>query len=156
MADIFLMIENIQGESTDLFHKDEIEIVSFSWNENNPSSGVSPTPGKVVMSDLSVQMAVSKASPKLFLFCAKGDHIRTAFLTVRKPGKGREYYLKWTFSDIQITSYGATINPGEQKPTDHITLNFKKIEIEYKETKPDGTLGPPVKAGWDVVQNKPV
>jgi type VI secretion system secreted protein Hcp len=91
LADIFLMIDSIQGESQDPDHKKEIEIISFSWSESNPAPvGVSPTPGKVVLNDLHLQMAVSKASLKLFLTCAKGEHIKTACLTVRKPGKGGE------------------------------------------------------------------
>ena len=100
-------------------------------------------------------MPVNKASTKLFMVCANGQYIKLAVLSVRKPGATREY-LKWTFSEIIITSYGTTLSPGEQKPTDHISFKFKKIEIEYIETRPDGTLGPPVKAGWDVALNKPV
>jgi type VI protein secretion system component Hcp len=41
-------------------------------------------------------------------------------------------------------------------PRDHISLNFAKIEFEYKEQKPDGSLGGTVKAGWDVKANKKV
>lgn len=39
-------------------------------------------------------------------------------------------------------------------PQDQVSLNFAKIEVEYKEQKPDGTLGGAVKAGWDLKQNK--
>jgi type VI secretion system secreted protein Hcp len=41
-------------------------------------------------------------------------------------------------------------------PTDQFSLNFSKIEFEYKEQKADGTLAGPVKAGWDLKQNKAV
>ncbi len=41
-------------------------------------------------------------------------------------------------------------------PVDQISLNFSKIEFEYKEQKPDGTLGGSVKAGYDLKQNKRV
>ena len=37
-----------------------------------------------------------------------------------------------------------------------MSLNFAKIEYEYKEQKPDGTLGAAVKAGYDVRPNKAV
>jgi type VI secretion system secreted protein Hcp len=39
-------------------------------------------------------------------------------------------------------------------PVDQISLNFAKIEQEYKEQKADGTLAGSVKAGWDLKQNK--
>jgi type VI secretion system secreted protein Hcp len=41
-------------------------------------------------------------------------------------------------------------------PTDQITFNFSKLEMEYKEQKADGTLGGAVLAGWDVKANKKV
>ena len=151
------MIEDMPGESTDPAHKCEIEVTSFSWSESNPTPvGVSVTPSKVAMNDLSVQMAVNKASPSLFLHCAKGQHVKSAILTIRKPGTGRENYLKWKISDVLITSYGTALNPGDPKPIDHITLNFKRIEVEYIETLPTGKPGKPVKAGWDTVLNGPV
>ena len=41
-------------------------------------------------------------------------------------------------------------------PVDQFSLNFAKIECEYKEQKSDGTLGGTVKMGWDVKQHKSV
>ena len=41
-------------------------------------------------------------------------------------------------------------------PTDQISLNFAKIEVEYKAQKPDGTLDSPVKAGYDLKANKKI
>jgi type VI secretion system secreted protein Hcp len=37
-------------------------------------------------------------------------------------------------------------------PLDQISLNFTKVEIEYKEQKPDGTLGGTIKAFYDMKQ----
>ena len=37
-SDIFLKVDGIKGESTDVNHKDEIEVLSWSW-------GVTQTPG---------------------------------------------------------------------------------------------------------------
>ena len=39
-------------------------------------------------------------------------------------------------------------------PIDSITLNFSKIDAEYKEQKSDGTLGGSTKAGYDFKANK--
>lgn len=41
-------------------------------------------------------------------------------------------------------------------PADQVSLNFSKIEFEYKPQNPDGSLGSPVKAGYDVKANKKV
>jgi type VI secretion system secreted protein Hcp len=45
---------------------------------------------------------------------------------------------------------------GNEVPNDQISLNYAKIEWEYKEQKPDGTLGGAIKAGWDLKANKKV
>jgi type VI secretion system secreted protein Hcp len=39
---------------------------------------------------------------------------------------------------------------------DQVSLNFAKIEVEYKEQKPDGTLAGSIKAGYDLKQMKEV
>jgi type VI secretion system secreted protein Hcp len=38
-------------------------------------------------------------------------------------------------------------------PTDQISLNFAKIETEYKAQKSDGSLDSAVKAGYDLKKN---
>ena len=44
---IFLKIGNIKGESTDFKHKDEIEVLSWSWNVTNATTA-SPGGGGAV------------------------------------------------------------------------------------------------------------
>ncbi len=55
-----------------------------------------------------------------------------------------------------MSSYNAGGMGGAAETSDQVSLNFAKIEIEYKEQKPDGTLGGAVKAGYDVKANKMV
>jgi type VI secretion system secreted protein Hcp len=153
-VDYFLKIDGIEGESGDSKHKSEIEIESFSWGESNvgtASHGGGMGAGKVQMQDFNFTMQVNKASPKLFLSCARGDHIKNAILTCRKAGKEQQEYLKVTFSDILISSFqtGGSAS-GDALPMDQISLNFTKVEIEYKEQKPDGTLGGAIKAHYDI------
>ncbi len=35
--DMFLKMDGIPGESTDVGHKDEIDIVSYAWGESQPA-----------------------------------------------------------------------------------------------------------------------
>ena len=158
MVDYFLKIEGIEGESSDSKHKGEIEIESFSWGETQTgtsSHGGGMGAGKIQMQDFHFVMRVNKASPKLFLACASGQHIKSATLTARKAGKDQQEYLKVVFSDLLVSSYqtGGS-GHGDVVPLDQIALNFSKVELEYKEQKPDGTLGGAVKAHWDIKQNK--
>ncbi len=158
MVDYFLKIDGIPGESLDSKHKEEIEIESFSWGETQTgtaSHGGGMGAGRIAMQDFHFTMRVNKASPKLFLSCAQGAHIKSAILTCRKAGKDQQEYLKVTFSDILVSSFqtGGSAG-GDVVPMDQISLNFTKVEFEYKEQKPDGSLGGAIKAHYDIKQVK--
>jgi len=160
LVDFFLKLDGIDGESADDKHKGEIQLESWSWGEQQSGTAGSNAgmgAGKVNMQDFHFVMQINKASPKLFLACATGEHIKTATLTCRKAGKEQQEYLKWTFSDVLVSSYH-TGGSGAASvvPLDQISLNFTKAEVDYKEQKPDGTLGGSVKAGYDVKANKKV
>jgi type VI secretion system secreted protein Hcp len=159
-VDYFLKIDGIDGESQDSKHKGEIELHSWSWGEvqtGKSGSGGGGGAGKVAMQDIHFTSHISKASPKLSLACASGEHIKKAVLTCRKAGKEQQEFLKITFSDILVSSY-QTGGSGQSDliPVDQYSLNFSKIEMEYKEQKADGTLSGPVKSGWNLKENKAV
>jgi type VI secretion system secreted protein Hcp len=159
-VDFFLKIEGVDGESTDAKHKGSIDLESWSWGQSQSgthSSGGGGGAGKVSMQDFHAVMKVNKASPKLALACATGDHIKKAVLTCRKAGKDQQEYYKIVLSDLLVSSYQTGGNGhGGIVPTDQFSLNFTKIEFEYKEQKPDGTLGAPTKAGYCLKTQKPV
>jgi type VI secretion system secreted protein Hcp len=155
--DYFLKIDGIDGESQDDKHKNEIDLDSWSWGASQAgthSAGGGGGAGKVSMHDFSFTMHVNKATPKLFLACASGEHIKKAVLTCRKAGKDQQEYLKITFTDLLVSNYHAGGSQGAIIPVEQIALNFAKVEFEYKEQKPDGTLGGTTKAHWDLKANK--
>jgi type VI secretion system secreted protein Hcp len=153
IVDYFLKLDGIQGESQDKAHKNEIEIESFSWGatqSGTASHGGGLGAGKVQMQDFHFVMRVNKSSPKLMLACATGEHIKTAILICRKAGKEQQEYLKVTFTDMLVSNYQTGGSAGDVVPMDQISLNFSKVEIEYKEQKPDGSLGGAIKAFYDM------
>jgi type VI secretion system secreted protein Hcp len=159
-VDYFLKIDGIEGECTDSKHKNEIDLESWSWGETQSGShsfGGGGGAGKVQMQDFHFVMKINKASPKLFLACATGEHIKKAVLTCRKAGKEQQEFLKVEFSDLLISSYqtGGS-GHGDIVPTDQISFNFSKIEMDYKEQKADGSLGGSQKKGYNLKENKPV
>ena len=157
--DMFLKIDGIEGESTDVKHKNEIAILSYAWGEAQPApaGGAGGGAGKIAMQDFHFSMHVNKASPKLFLACAKGQHFKEVVLAVRRTGASPAEFLKWRFTDVLISSYQTAGDSATGAlPVDDASLKFSKIEVEYSPVKPDGTLGTPVKAGWDSKTNKPV
>jgi type VI secretion system secreted protein Hcp len=159
-VDYFLKIDGIPGESHDDKHKDEIDLLSFSWGETQTGTsagGGGAGGGKVSMQDFHFVMKVNKATPKLILACATGEHIKQGILTCRKAGKEQQEFLKYTFSDLLISSYqtGGS-SSGDEIPMEQVSFNYSKMQIEYKAQKADGSLDGPVKAGYDLKLNKVV
>ena len=158
-VDYFLKIDGIDGESQDHKHKGEIEIQSFSWGATNGGSsahGGGHGSGRVTYQDFHFVMKTCKASPKLMLACSNGEHIKKAVLIARKAGKEQQEYMKVTMSDVMVSSFQTGGSQGDVIPVDQISLDFGKIEVEYKEQKADGTLASAIKAGYDLKANKMV
>jgi type VI secretion system secreted protein Hcp len=156
-SDYLLKIDGIKGESTDAKHKDEIEIESFSWGATQSgtfAAGGGGGAGKVSFQDIHFTTRVNVASPNLMLACATGQHIKSAVLTVRKAGKDQQEYYIVKIGDSLVSSYQSGGSEGSSTlPVDQFSLNYAKIEFEYKMQKADGTLGAGVKGGWDLKQN---
>lgn len=155
--DYFLKIDGIDGESGDSKHKGEIDVLSWSIGASNGGSmhfqggGGS---GKVAYQDFHFAQRMSKASPKLLQACSSGQHIPKAVLTVRKAGGSQQEFFKVTMSDLLVSSFQTGGSGGDNSlPIEQISINFSKIEVEYKEQNAKGELGGAVKAGWDIKQN---
>lgn len=151
----FLKIDGIPGESQDHKHKDEIQLESFFLGSHPRAEALSygggGGAGKVQMQDFHFVMKINKATPKLFLACANGEHIKSAILTCRKAGKEQQEFLIVKLSDVLVSSYqSGGSSAGDVVPTEQISLTFAKVEFEYKEQKPDGTLAGGIKANYDL------
>jgi type VI secretion system secreted protein Hcp len=157
-VDYFLNIDGIKGESHDSKHKEEIDIESWSWGEAQMGTSAGQGgagAGKVSVQDFNFVSKVNKASPMLFLACATGQHIKKAVLICRKAGGTQQEFLTVTMSDLLISSY-QTGGSGHSDivPTDQFSINFAKIEWDYKQQDEKGNVGKPVKVGYDVKANK--
>jgi type VI secretion system secreted protein Hcp len=159
MVDYFLKIDSVPGESHDAHHPDEIEVTSFAWGETNSGSpvggggGGGGKGGKVHLQDFHFSAVTSKASPKLMVLCANGKRVKGAVLTARRAGSAQQEFLKLTFTDVTVASYDISgTEPGV--PIDSVSLNFSKVQIDYKPQNANGSLGAVVHGGWDLVQNK--
>jgi type VI secretion system secreted protein Hcp len=157
-ADIFLKLGDFKGESQDTKHKDEIELLSWSWGVSQTGSmqyGSGGGTGKATFNDFSITHYVDKASPVLMKACATGEHIKEATITARKAGKGQQEFLIFKFADIVITGVHPSGSGGDG-PTESVTLQATKYDVEYKPQKPDGSLDAGVKFGYDVKASKAV
>jgi type VI secretion system secreted protein Hcp len=155
-SDIFAKLGDIKGESLDSKHKDEIEILSWSWGvaHGRPKGGGSgKSAGKPTFHDLSFTHNIDKASPVLMKGCATGQHLKEATITHRKAGKGQQEFLVVKMNDVIITS----VSHGDSNEGSHVetvTLAFAKVDLEYRPQKADGSLDAGIHFKYDIKGNK--
>jgi type VI secretion system secreted protein Hcp len=128
----------------------EIEVTSFSWRATNPSS--SGGPGKVSMQDFQCDVDAGSAGPELWGAVATGQHIATVQLHVRTAGVLPKEYLTYTFTDVLVSGYA--IRSGTDRLPESLSLNFSKLEEDYRPIKADGSLRTPAISQWDRKTNK--
>jgi type VI secretion system secreted protein Hcp len=126
---MFIKIEGIEGESIDAAHRDEIDILAWSWgmsNDGTTHSGGGGA-GKVSFQDLTITKYVDKSTPNLMKACSTGAPIPGAVLIVRKAGADPIEYLVIRMENILVTSVSTGGSGGEDRLTENVTLNFSKI-----------------------------
>src|SRR3954447_12361141 len=153
--DIFMKLGDIKGESLDNKHKDEIEVLSFSWGLTNSGSigpGAGGGSGRATFQDLSIVHRVDKASPGLMQACATGTHLKEATVTHRKAGKGQQEFLIVKMNDVIVT--GVTAGDSENSHLETVSIAFAKVDLEYRPQKKDGSFDAGVHFKYDLMANK--
>ena len=158
-ADIFAKLGDIKGESFDDKHKDEIEVLSFSWGVTSQNAPGAPGPvgaaaGKASFKDLTITHTIDKASPLLLQACATGMHLKEATITHRKSGKGQQEFLIIKMNDILITSVSPSGAGDSAATAETVALQCAKVDLEYKPQKADGSLDAGIHFKYDIKGNK--
>ena len=154
-TDIFAKLGDIKGESLDDKHKDEIEVLSWSWGVSNAVTvaGTGAGQGKASFNDLSFTHKIDKASPVLMQACATGAHLKEATITHRKAGKGQQEFLVIKMNDVIVTAVmDAEGKDGES--AEAVSLAFAKIDVAYRPQKSDGSLDAGIHFKYDLKANK--
>jgi type VI secretion system secreted protein Hcp len=143
---MFLLVKGakhglIKGESQDTQHKDEIEVLSWSWGmQGKASLGGGAATGKASIQDLKILKKVDSASTALMLALRTNEPISKAVLTLRKAGKSQLEYMKITIEQGRVMSL--TIDGGDNTGTadvvERVSFSFNKIEVEYVPQGKDG------------------
>ncbi len=156
--DMFIKIDSIKGESTDDKHKDEIDVLAWSWGMSQSGTthtGEGGGAGRVSFKNLTITKRTDSASPALMLACSRGSHIKEATLTVRKPGEMPVEFVRLKLTEIMVSSLDDVTCGDEPFIAEQVTLDFSKVQFEYFRQKPDGTTEPVPSFKWDIKANKP-
>ncbi|WP_415774253.1 Hcp family type VI secretion system effector [Paraburkholderia sp. J7] len=154
MADSFLKIDGIAGESQDEIHRGEIDIVSWHWDMSQQSSMMSGSGGgaaKATIDDLVVVHNIDRASPNLMRYCLTGRHIPKVVLSVRKAGGLPLDFLKITMNNVVLTRVRPVVVGNSH--LEHVALSFAKVTQEYVVQNSMGGSGGMVTATFDIKEN---
>jgi len=160
--DAFLKIDGIPGESTDDKHKDWIEILSYDFGMDQPSSATDSSAGggtteRVDLDDFKIVKHLDKASTKLYETCCTGKHIANVTLELCRAGGDKVKYLEVKMENVVISkAKSGGMSEGEDGfPTENVDFNFAKVKWTYTQQKrADGSGGGNVAGGWDLTANK--
>ena len=153
--DFYLKIDGVDGESTQIDHAGEIELLNWSWGVKSGSAGaagVATGPGKTSPGEFVFSHTYDKASPLLAKQCVSGKLLKVLKLSARKSGDGQKDFLLITMKEVLLTSVSPAANAGGEI-LEEVHCTYRDIEFAYKPMDKSGGLGPAVTFGWNVATN---
>jgi type VI secretion system secreted protein Hcp len=125
----FLKLDGIDGAATDKYHKDDIQIDSFSFgaSQSAQTSGSGAGAGKVSIGSFTITKTLDSASPLLFRAAGGGTDIKEAVLYfARKAGSKEQNYLEFKFTDVLVSSIQDGQSASDEQPTEEVTFSFRQ------------------------------
>jgi type VI secretion system secreted protein Hcp len=139
---MFLKMSGVVGESADSKHKGEIDVLSWSWGA---STGTAKTKRGTIpaacIQDLALTKFVDSSSPDLITMAVMGEVAAEATLTVRKSGDSPSDFFILKMTNVSVSSFQTGGSEGDNQLTEQVVLHFDQLKGEYKQQKPDGSLG---------------
>jgi len=154
-VDFYLKLDGITGEATDSNHKDEIQLLSFSWGGSQVTS-VAGTggsgAGRCDLSDLSIMKHLDKSSSQVFKAMISGTHIKTGVLSAVKAGADGKPFLKLSLEELFVTSVQTSAS--SEVPSESVSFSYNKIKYEYWTQNDQGILTATGAVTYNLKQNK--
>jgi type VI secretion system secreted protein Hcp len=147
-----LALDGVPGEGDG--GRIDIKSFAFSAKRGVSTAGGGGGGGAATISSFRFNKLYDKSSPALFQDTASGQHLKSAVFTFQRPGGQAQDFLTIKLSDVTVTEYsqGGTTEP---PLLESVALSAQKVQISYRPQNPDGSLGAPVEAGWDIAANGP-
>lgn len=143
-GDVFLKIDGarqgpIKGESYDEKHKDEIDVVSWSWGMRAQTTIAGGEKGKATLNELVVGKRIDSASTALMSAMRNNEPIKSAVLTMRKSGMTQHDYCRVSIKNARITAIDIQCDePGSPMFTETLSFAFQALKVEYIPQGADG------------------
>jgi type VI secretion system secreted protein Hcp len=157
MADTFLRLADIKGESTDIKHKDQIDILSFTQsfiNSPDLSAGGGGGAGKVQCGAITMMKSIDKSSPALLKGVITGQHFKDALISFADNRTGSPDYYTIGLTDVFVTELSQSDAQDPNRIFEKLVLNAAAFEFKYTPQNLKGAPGSPVSFKYDCSTNK--
>jgi type VI secretion system secreted protein Hcp len=152
---VYMEFEGIKGDATQAKHEGWITLNSVQWGAGRGISTPTGSAENRESSEPSIsEVVVSKAldSASLLLFqeaCIgkEGKKVKIDFCTTANEG---EPYLQVELTNTLIS--GHSFNSGGDKPSETLSLNFTKININETGGNQANSPGQPIKVQYDLAK----
>lgn len=151
LADTFLKLDGIEGESTSDKHKGEIDILSFTQSFINsvPTSGGGSGKGKVNCGEITLMKNIDKSSPQLLKTVITGKHIRDGVLSFQTTSKAATEYYTIKMKEVFVTELTQTDAADPNRIFEKVVLSASDYEFEYTPQDSKGGTRAPIKLGYN-------
>jgi type VI secretion system secreted protein Hcp len=142
-TDMFLELTDIPGESADVKHKDQIEILSWATSYEQPASQAKTATGPSVerckAEPITISKIMDKATPLLLKRIWSGKLIPAGKITAyRADDEGNPVkYLEINMLHILVSTYSLSGAEGDI-PQEEVGLSVGEVEIKYDQQKKEG------------------
>lgn len=158
--DVYLQLDGIKGESSDMAHQGWIECSWVDWAVTQPRSASTSSSGghtaeRCELSSVAIRKLADLSSPLLLQCCAMGKTIPRAKLEFfRADGRGaRVKYFEMELHSVLVGDVAPEASEGSIL-SEHIGLKFAKAQWRYMKQNVSGGPGGLTVGGWDASTNR--
>jgi type VI secretion system secreted protein Hcp len=146
MADMFLDLGNVKGETLDSEREGEIEIKNWNWSITNdaPYSRGGQQASTASVANVTINKIYDKATSALIQYCLTGQHIPQGILTCYKnAGDMRMIYLTITLTNVMVRSVTWGPQSEDFGIPEVVVLSFASFDTDYALQENEGHA-----SGW--------
>ncbi|MBK1615760.1 Hcp1 family type VI secretion system effector [Rubrivivax gelatinosus] len=169
MKDIYVKFDGaseLQGDSSDSTHSNEIEVSSFRHRVFQPKSSTASSAGghtaeRTEHAEMLFTKLIDRSTPKLLRAASAGTLYPKVLVTFYRAYGGKSAtatsqsridYYRIVLEDVVVSSVETVVDEDEL-PAETFGLKYGKVTWEYKQHKLDGSATSTGVAGWDLRRN---
>jgi type VI secretion system secreted protein Hcp len=155
--DGFILIDGIEGESSDAAHPGWIEILDYDLGLSQKASGTASSAGgagaeRAGFAVFSFSKLLDQATPGLALACAAGTHIDTISVELCRAGTDKQRFMQYTFRNCLLSKFNSSSDSGF--PRDDVAFVYGHVQWAYtRQNRAGGQACGNAAAGWNLQRN---